>query len=138
MIAQFSIPGPPVAKARPKFARMGNFVTTYTPEKTANFEGLVKHIAAAAMRDDPPFEGPVRLALHVMLPIPASWSKKKQAEAASGTLRPTSKPDWDNFGKIASDGMNGIVYRDDSQIVSATVEKHYSISPRVDVLVVAA
>lgn len=138
MIAQFSIPGPPVAKGRPKFARRGSFVTTYTPDKTVNFEGLIKHTAALVMRSDPPFEGPVRLAVQVMLPIPASWSKKKQAEAACGTLRPTSKPDWDNFGKIASDGMNGIVYRDDSQIVSATVEKHYSISPRVDVLVTVA
>jgi Holliday junction resolvase RusA-like endonuclease len=138
MIAQFSIPGPPVAKGRPKFARRGGFVTTYTPEKTVNFEGLVKSRAAEAMDGEPPAEGPVRLSVMVMLPIPASWSGKKQTAAASGNLRPTSKPDWDNFGKIASDGMNGIVYRDDSQIVSATVEKHYSINPRVDVLVMAA
>jgi len=38
----FVIPGTPVGKGRPKFARRGNFVSTYTPEKTASYENLVR------------------------------------------------------------------------------------------------
>lgn len=37
----FVVPGEPVGKGRPKFARRGNFVTAYTPEKTASYENLV-------------------------------------------------------------------------------------------------
>jgi Holliday junction resolvase RusA-like endonuclease len=45
----FTIPGEPVAKGRAKFARRGNFVTTYTPDKTARYENLVKLAAQQAM-----------------------------------------------------------------------------------------
>jgi hypothetical protein len=41
MIA-FTIPGQPVAKGRPKFARRGAHVVAYTPAKTASYENLVK------------------------------------------------------------------------------------------------
>ena len=39
---------------------------------------------------------------------------------------PTSVPDTDNVLKAVSDAMNGIVYRDDSQVVNAVVWKRYS------------
>lgn len=85
-----------------------------------------------------PVEGPLVLSLDVRLPIPASWPKKKQEEASSGRLRPVARPDVDNFAKAVLDGLNGIVWRDDSQVVELRASKHYSISPRVDVLVMAA
>ena len=31
------VPGEPVAKGRPRFAKRGAFVTTYTPEKTREY-----------------------------------------------------------------------------------------------------
>lgn len=138
MIAQFSIPGAPVAKGRARFARRGNFVTTFTPEKTLNFEGRVGYAGSDAMRGREPVDGPLVLSLDVRLPIPASWSKKKQEEAASGRLRPCGRPDVDNFAKAVLDGLNGVVWRDDSQVVELRASKHYSVSPRVDVLVMPA
>lgn len=138
MIAQFSIPGPPVAKGRARFSRQGGFVRTFTPEKTLNFEGRVGYAGSDAMAGREPVEGPLVLSLDVRLPIPASWSKKKQEEAALGVLRPTGKPDVDNFAKAVLDGLNGIVWRDDSQVVELRASKFYSITPRVDVLVMGA
>ena len=38
-------------------------------------------------------------------------------------LQPTLKPDTDNIAKIICDGLNGIAYKDDKQIVSLTVLK---------------
>ena len=38
-------------------------------------------------------------------------------------LQPTLKPDADNIAKIICDGLNGIAYKDDKQIVSLTVLK---------------
>lgn len=89
------------------------------------------------MAGRPPLEGAVRLIVTAHFPIAASWSKKKQEAARLGEIRPTGKPDWDNAGKIISDALNGIAYRDDAQIVSATVEQFYSDRPRVDVRVEA-
>ena len=45
----FTVPGTPVGKGRPKFARRGNFTVAYTPEKTASYENLVKIAAGQAM-----------------------------------------------------------------------------------------
>uniref|UniRef100_UPI0015890B54 RusA family crossover junction endodeoxyribonuclease n=1 Tax=Burkholderia ambifaria TaxID=152480 RepID=UPI0015890B54 len=62
---EFVVPGTPVAKGRPKFARRGAHVTTYTPEKTERYENLVKLAARAAMRSTEPYAGPIRLIVHI-------------------------------------------------------------------------
>lgn len=131
----FAIPGQPVAKGRPKFARQGSFVRTYTPEKTATYENLVKLFATQAMSGRPPIEGPVELWLDINLQIPASWSKKRQRDAAAGLVAATKKPDADNVLKAVKDGMNGIVWLDDAQAVEYRISKRYSTSPCVQVSV---
>lgn len=131
----FAIPGQPVAKGRPKFARQGSFVRTYTPEKTATYEKLVKLAATQAMSGRPPIEGPVELWLDINLQIPASWSKKRQRDAAAGLVAATKKPDADNVLKAVKDGMNGIVWLDDAQAVEYRISKRYSTSPCVQVSV---
>lgn len=42
--AEIVIKGEPVGKGRPKFARQGNYVKTYTPEKTVEYENLIKNL----------------------------------------------------------------------------------------------
>jgi Holliday junction resolvase RusA-like endonuclease len=131
----FAIPGQPVAKGRPKFARQGSFVRTYTPEKTATYENLVKLFATQAMSGRPPIEGPVELWLDINLQIPTCWSKKRQRDAAAGLVAATKKPDADNVLKAVKDGMNGIVWLDDAQAVEYRISKRYSTSPCVQVSV---
>ena len=133
--AHFVVPGQPVAKGRARFAKRGNFVHTYTPEKTANYESLVKLCAGQAMAGSEPFAAPVRVAIDIVLSIPASWSKKKQAAALAGDIAATKKPDADNVLKAIKDGMNGIVYVDDSQAVDIRVIKRYGATPGVTVTV---
>lgn len=44
--------------------------------------------------------------------------------------------DWDNYAKIACDAMEGIVLKDDKQIMKATVEKKYDkLDPRIEIRV---
>lgn len=129
MIVTFMVPGNPVGKGRAKFARRGNFVTTYTPEKTATYENLVKILAQEAMIDREPIQGPVTLMLNLYVTPPTSWSKKKQMAALSGEIRPTTKPDFSNVLKAVEDGMNGVVYLDDKQIVSISGSKRYAETP---------
>ena len=47
MMIRFVIPGEPQGKGRPKFSRQGNFVKTYTPAKTENYEA---HIVLYGLR----------------------------------------------------------------------------------------
>ncbi|MBU9293086.1 RusA family crossover junction endodeoxyribonuclease [Burkholderia multivorans] len=128
---EFVVPGAPVAKGRPKFARRGAHVTIYTPETTERYENLVKMAARAAMRSTAPYAGPIRLIVHIGLPIPASWSMKRQGEAAAGAIGATKKPDADNVVKALKDGMNGVVYVDDGQVVDLWVSKRYARTPGV-------
>ncbi|MGU2444416.1 RusA family crossover junction endodeoxyribonuclease [Burkholderia cenocepacia] len=116
--------------------RRGAHVTTYTPEKTERYENLVKMAARAAMRSASPYAGPIRLIVHIGLPIPASWSMKRQNEAAAGAIGATKKPDWSNVVKSIEDGLNGIVYVDDAQIVDGWISKRYSRTPGVRVEVI--
>lgn len=134
MIA-FSIPGQPVAKGRPKFARRGNFVTAYTPAKTASYESLVKMAASTAMAGREPSARPIEMEVCLWLQIPASWSNKKRAAAASGSVMATKKPDADNVLKGLKDGCNGIVWRDDAQVVSIILQKKYSEMPMASITI---
>lgn len=122
----FIIPGTPVAKGRPRFARRGNFVTTYTPEKTASYENLVKVKAEIAMAGRPVIDGPVGVVIALRIAPPASWSQKKQRAALAGEIMPTSKPDVDNVIKGIFDACNEIVWKDDKQACDVTVTKRYS------------
>ena len=46
------------------------------------------------------------------------------------------KPDIDNLVKFVCDSLNGVCYRDDSQIVELKAEKHYTdSSPRTEVFI---
>lgn len=122
----FVIPGVPVGKGRLRFARRGRFVTTYTPEKTANYENLVKIIAAKAMGSRPPIDGAVSVEIDLYVTPPASWSKKKQQAALDGLEFPTTKPDIDNSIKGIFDACNEIVWKDDKQVVDVKARKRYS------------
>ena len=64
-----------------------------------------------------------------------STSKKKRQQMLAGLIRPTKKPDLDNVIKSILDALNKVAYHDDTQIVSLSVEKFYSDSPRVEVAI---
>jgi Holliday junction resolvase RusA-like endonuclease len=125
----FEIPGNPIAKGRARAFKRGNYIAHYTPEKTANYENLVKLAAMDSMQGKQLIECPVKLVVKLFFNIPASWSKKKKFCAINGLIRPAVKPDLDNCSKILCDALNGIVWHDDKQVVELIVTKHYSDKP---------
>jgi Holliday junction resolvase RusA-like endonuclease len=127
-IIRFELLGEPVAKGRPRFTHSGR---TYTPARSRHYENLLRLRASEVMHGSAPMEGAVRIKLDIFLPIPASWSKKRQRMALDGMLRPTTKPDLDNLLKSIADACNDIVWRDDRQIVDAIIAKSYSDRPRL-------
>lgn len=124
------IPGAAVGKGRPKFARRGNFVKTYTPEKTASYENLVKLAAQQAMGGREMMTCPMVVDVTVVVEPPASWSQKKQMAAFQQEIAPDKKPDLDNVLKALLDACNGVLWGDDKQVVEAHIRKRYGITPQ--------
>jgi len=131
----FKVDANPVGKQRARYARRGNFISTYTPEKTRTYETLIKDAAIEAMGASEPLETPVSLYLYIRAPIPKSYSKKKIADCLNGFEKPIKKPDASNVLKSVEDAMNGVVYKDDTQIVNIHVTKVYSSQSGIDVCV---
>lgn len=126
-----TIPGLPVPKARARSTAIGGKVRHYTPETTRAYEDLVRMAARAAMAKAPPMEGAALAVIVATLPVPESWSRAKRADALAGRVWPAVRPDRDNLGKSVQDGCNGIVWRDDAQVVVGLDIKRYGEHPRV-------
>ena len=133
MTIHFHIPGQPVGKGRPRIGKVGAHARMFTPAKTVNYESTVALFAAQAMAGRALLTGPVNLQMRVDFPIPASWSIKKQRAAEAGEILPTVKPDSDNIVKAVCDAINGVVWKDDVQVVDLTLKKRYSVLPGVAV-----
>ena len=134
-MVNFMVEGTPVPKGRPRFVRRGKFVSTYSPKTTVDYETKVAEAAQLAMGSSEPLETPVGAYIYITLPIPASYSKKRKQDCLSGNERPTKKSDIDNYCKAVFDGMNGIVFLDDSQVVSLHSTKVYGTIGMVEVMV---
>lgn len=129
------IPGEPVAKARPKLGVLNGHARAFTPKRTRTYDDIVRNVAAQQWHGQKMLaDVAITMAVHVYRGVPQSWPKKRQAAARAGIVRPIGKPDWDNFGKAISDGLNGVVYLDDALIVDAHVVKWYADEPRVEIL----
>lgn len=89
--------------------------------------------AANAMKDVEIFKSAVHATMLVFVSTPKSWPRKKRAEAISGALRPTVKPDSDNIAKCILDACNNIVFDDDKQVCDLVVRKFYAEKARVEV-----
>lgn len=121
---KITLPGEPRGKGRPRF---GNG-RTYTPDATRRYEDALRKVASEEARGRRPMEGPLSVSIEARMPIPTSWRIRAKEAARAGDVRPTGKPDADNLMKVI-DALNGIVWRDDSQIVEARVVKIYSEKP---------
>lgn len=129
---QFKVPGKPQGKARPRFSKRRGQTTCYTPEKTVNYEELVKlcyitQCNSHYFGDDTALQ--VKLGL--WYPIAQRTPKKDKIAMLERIKRPTVKPDIDNVIKIICDSLNGLAYKDDAQIVEVVAYKYYSENPCV-------
>jgi Holliday junction resolvase RusA-like endonuclease len=130
---QFTIPGEPMGQQRPRFKRIGKFVTTYDPpESKAYKKKVIMYAMAAGVRE---MTGPIQLYIDAFLPRPKRLCRKKDPSEAIPVE--SSTPDWDNIGKIVSDALSkGIAYADDAQVWHGSVRKWYHAKdgvPRVEV-----
>lgn len=128
----FEIPGEPFAKQRHRT----NFKThtEYNTPKNEQYENLVKTCFAQKYPTESPSDDWVIVLVLALYPVPASWTKKKKILADKTCIFPR-KHDWDNIGKIVCDGLNGVAWHDDKQIVDGHVFKRFADRPRTVVLI---
>lgn len=126
-----TIPGEPIAKARPRMTKHGH---TYTPKRTVDYERMVQTLFHAE-HGNLMLEGPIMLQLDLYFGIPKGRSKAARERMEHGLERPCKRPDIDNCMKAVCDALNGIAYKDDSQIVAAVIQKFWADEPRVVVTI---
>ena len=128
------IPGTPIAKKRPRFARIGKGVRTYSIQETE--EGRTLLMIKDQVREQT--DKPVKVSFFFKLPRPKNhFGSGKNAEQlkASAPKHHTSKPDIDNMVKFYMDCLNGIVWHDDRQVVIQEASKMYHDEPETVIIV---
>lgn len=105
VIAAFTVKGEPMSKARARFTRQGSKTQAYTPEKTHEAEDIIGwNFRRAAPRHKLDSDGAYGVA----------------AAFFSGTRQ---RRDVDNMLKLILDGLNGVAWPDDSQVIEVSSRK---------------
>lgn len=100
-----------VPKGRQRFGKG----RVFTPPKTARYEARLKMLFYTKFKNQP-LEGPVWACFQVDLVKP----KRTKNEY------PSVRPDFDNYLKSICDAGNGVLWKDDSQIVSGAFKFRYA------------
>ena len=124
----FDVPGQPVGKGRPRFARVGNGVRTYTPKTTLDYEARVAWRCANRLT-----KAPVRVVIHAVFKRPKRLQRRADPD---GLIWHAAKPELDKVIKAVLDGCQGRAYADDRQVVLIEAQAHYAEktgSPRTEI-----
>lgn len=62
--------------------------------------------------------------VHALMPVPKSYRGKQRVNALTGVSYPSG--DVDNYAKSALDGLNGVVWEDDRQVVQMGATKRWA------------
>lgn len=131
----FTLPGHPKGKGRARAFRRGDFIGHYTPEETRSYEGMIRLAAKRAMAGRLPFARAVVVHIAAVFDVPGGYPKKRRKDCLEGAEFPAKTPDLDNIVKAITDGCNGVVFKDDKQIVSGRFSKVYGPAPLIAVTV---
>ena len=131
------IPGNPIAKKRPRFARRGKFVKTYNAQETE--EGKALQIIMAQTPPDP-VDLPVAVKFIFFMKRPKGHYGTGRNAGSLKANAPTihiKKNDLDNMVKFYSDILNGFAWKDDCQIFKIDALKIYDKKPRTEIYIEA-
>jgi len=140
-LIRLSVPGVPVAQPRQRHrafvvggqARVQNYTPATHPVQS--FKALLALTARKAWKKAP-LEGPLRVEVTFLFPLPASTKASVRKQVEAGVWVPhITKPDADNCIKAVKDGLNGILWQDDKLISEGVWRKGYGQVPGVEIAV---
>lgn len=119
---EFMVPGPP----KPKVTKKDRQGRIYTTPATKEYQARVALYATQAMAQGPwpIMEAGVPVACEMIFFL------KRPKRCPKDRTFPTVKPDDDNYAKACADGMSGIVFVDDRQIVHRVIGLRYAQADR--------
>lgn len=118
-IIKIEIPIEPLPQPRARVTRKG----TYQPAKIVKYKTAIKQAAMEKMKGSEPTEQAVKCIIKV-------YRKYKVTSRRYGDL--------DNLYKAITDALNGVVYKDDSQIIKCVIEKYQSAEMKIEIEIEAA
>ena len=122
---KYTIYHEPVAQGRPRFARG----RAYDPPKSKAYKELV---ALCSRRYFPePLKGALKMQVVFSIQMPKSLSKSKKVDVDKTPH--SSRPDIDNLCKALLDGLNGVAFEDDGQVVCLQAWKFWSSEPKIEI-----
>ena len=117
-----------IGKSRPRFNYRTK--TTYTPEKTKNFEELVRWNFRNKYNVELEASYKPFIAKITAIYRPPKSTGKKKLQELIGTPY-TKTPDTDNVAKAILDALNGLAYKDDKQVSKLIVDKQYGTENKI-------
>jgi Holliday junction resolvase RusA-like endonuclease len=124
------IKGNPVPQKRHKFARGFSYDPSSKDKKTTKLQ------IKSQYKNKSIHEGPVSIFINFYMQRPKNHyrtGKFNNMLKANKELHHIKRPDIDNLLKFILDCMNGIVYKDDSQVFCCTAQKLYGEEPQTTI-----
>lgn len=123
----FFVPGIPIPQGSAKaFVVGGRAIITGANAKTKPWRAEVAQ-AGMALRPDGFTDGAVKIDLTFHMRRPLHLPKKYN--------RPTAKPDLDKLIRAILDGLTGVLWVDDSQVVEIVARKYYDLPTGVHITI---
>jgi Holliday junction resolvase RusA-like endonuclease len=129
---KLTIKGKPIALKRPRFGNK----RAYDPQKKEKERWILEAKTQIQVK---PTGKPVFISIDFKMPIPKNFKKTDiNLIKTWGYLYYHSKrPDLDNLIKFVKDCLTGVLWLDDSQVVSLFASKYYSTEPATEIIVQA-
>jgi Holliday junction resolvase RusA-like endonuclease len=138
---QLTFPGEPKAIQSARFCRIGNYIKSYQPKEVTSWKAYIRLLALEQLTKTSSFvtlEGGIFLIIDFVFSPLKNWPKYRMEQLNNGIrFYKTTRPDLaDNLCKGLIDALNGLVWKDDAQIVKVESRKYFGIKPHIKLVVI--
>ena len=140
-LVNLTIIGEPEAKQRPRVSMYNGIVRTYTPQKTTNYESLIRH-EYTSKYGGLSFDRntPIYVSIIAYFGLSKSdYGKKGLSKSGREKMNMgycMTHKDLDNIAKIILDSLNQVCFVDDKQVVMLHCYKRWTTgTPKVEIAI---
>lgn len=141
MTLQFFVPGlakPAGSKKAFAFKRRNGSIGASVVDdcaKSRDWKAMVADVGAKHFKGSQLLGGPLRVTFTFVVTRPQLHIRKNGSVKPDAPGYPTKRPDVLKLARAAEDALTGVVWADDSQIVTETIMKRYGLLPGVTIYI---